>query len=102
MTIYEFILAFVGGGALMVVFQIVREIVEKKSAKNVALQFLLLRYIRDYAAAPIQRGNITAEELKEWLEMHKTYKKLGGNGYADELKGKISRLPLNLGEGGAK
>lgn len=102
MTIYEFILAFVGGGALMVVFQMVREIVEKKSAKNVALQFLLLRYIRDYAAAPIQRGSITAEELKEWLEMHKTYKKLGGNGYADELKEKVVRLPLNLGEGGAK
>lgn len=102
MTIYEFILAFVGGGALMVVFQIVREIVEKKSAKNVALQFLLLRYIRDYAASPVQRGSITAEELKEWLEMYKTYKKLGGNGYADELKEKVVRLPLNLGEGGAK
>lgn len=99
MTIYEFILAFVGGGALMVVFQIVREIVEKKSAKNVALQFLLLRYIRDYAANLIQRGRISPEELKEWLEMHKTYKKLGGNGYADELKEKITRLPLDLGGG---
>jgi len=102
MTVYDFLLAFIGGGALMVIFQIVREVIDRKSAKSVALQFLLLRYIRDYAAIPIQRGNITAEELKEWLEMHKTYKKLGGNGYADELKEKISRLPLNLGEGGAK
>lgn len=102
MTVYDFLLAFIGGGALMVIFQIVREIVDRKSAKSVALQFLLLRYIRDYAAAPIQRGSITAEELKEWLEMHKTYKKLGGNGYADELKEKVTRLPLNLGEGGAK
>lgn len=101
MTFYEFILAFVGGGALMVVFQIVREIVEKKSAKTVALQFLLLRYIRDYAEEPINNGKITPEELKEWLEMHKTYKKLGGNGYADELKEKITRLPLDLGKGGA-
>lgn len=99
MTIYEFILSFVGGGALMVVVQIVREVVEKKSAKNVALQFLLLRYIRDYAANLIQRGRISPEELKEWLEMHKTYKKLGGNGYADELKEKITRLPLDLGGG---
>lgn len=102
MTVYDFLLAFIGGGALMVIFQIVREVVDRKSAKSVALQFLLLRYIRDYAAAPIQRGSITAEELKEWLEMHKTYKKLGGNGYADELREKITRLPLNLGEGGAK
>lgn len=102
MTVYDFLLAFIGGGALMVIFQIVREIVDRKSAKSVALQFLLLRYIRDYAASPIQRGSITAEELKEWLEMHRTYKKLGGNGYADELKEKVTRLPLNLGEGGAK
>lgn len=102
MTVYDFLLAFIGGGALMVIFQIVREIVDRKSAKSVALQFLLLRYIRDYAAIPIQRGSITAEELKEWLEMHKTYKKLGGNGYADELKEKVTRLPLNLGEGGTK
>lgn len=102
MTVYDFLLAFIGGGALMVIFQIVREIVDRKSAKSVALQFLLLRYIRDYAAAPIERGYITQEELKEWLEMHKTYKKLGGNGYADELKEKVTRLPLNLREGGTR
>ena len=102
MTTYEFILAFISGGALMVVFQIVREIVDRKSAKNVALQFLLLRYIRDYAAVPIQRGKISTGELKEWLEMYKTYKKLGGNGYADDLREKITRLPLDLGEGGAE
>lgn len=97
MTAYEFILAFIGGGALMTIVQIVREIADKKSAKSVALQFLLLDHIRNYAAIPIQHEKITPEELKEWLEMYKTYKKLGGNGYADEMKEKVTRLPLDLG-----
>lgn len=101
MSAYEFVLAFIGGGALMAVVQIVREAVDRKSAKSLALQFLLLDHIRNYAAGPIQRQLITPEELKEWLEMHKTYKKLGGNGYADELKEKITRLPLDLGGGKA-
>ena len=99
MSAYEFVLAFIGGGAVMAVIQIVREVVDRKSAKSLALQFLLLDHIRNYAAGPIQRQTITPEELKEWLEMHKTYKKLGGNGYADELKEKITRLPLDLGGG---
>ena len=101
MTTYEFILAFISGGALMAVVQIIREIVDRRSAKSMALQFLLLQYIRDYAAHIIQRGKVTPEELKEWLEMHKTYKKLGGNGYADELREKVTRMPLDLGGGEA-
>lgn len=98
MSIYDFLLAFVGGGAFVAIVQIIRDVIDKKSAKNVALQFLLLERVRAYAAGPITRTRIKPEELKEWLEMYKTYKKLGGNGYADELKEKITRLPLELGE----
>jgi len=100
MSIYEFILAFISGGALMAIIEIVRSIVEKKSAKTTALQFLLLRYVREEATDLIRRGSIKPEGLKRWLEMYQTYKRLGGNGYADELKDKIARLPLDLGEGG--
>ena len=101
MTLYEFILAFVSGGALMAIVEIIRSIVDKKSAKNVALQFLLLRYVREEATDLIRTGSIKPDDLKMWLEMYGTYKKLGGNGYADELKEKVSRLPLDLGRGEA-
>lgn len=90
----QIILAFIGGGALTAIIEIVRTTVDKKSAKNVALQFLLLQYIREEAQKHIEDGSISSEDLRMWLEMHKTYKRLGGNGYADELKNKITRLNL--------
>ena len=93
-NVAQIILAFVGGGALTALIEIVRTAVEKKSAKNIALQFLLLQYIREEAEKHISKDKISSEDLKMWLEMHKTYKRLGGNGYADELKNKITRLPL--------
>lgn len=93
-NVVQLILAFVGGGALTALIEIVRTAVEKKSAKNIALQFLLLQYIREEAEKHIEKDKISSEDLKMWLEMHKTYKRLGGNGYADELKNKITRLPL--------
>lgn len=88
-------LAFIGGGALTAIIEIVRSAIDKKSAKNVALQFLLLQYIREEAQKHIDDNKISSEDLRMWLEMHKTYKRLGGNGYADELKNKITRLPLS-------
>lgn len=93
-NVAQIILAFVGGGALTALIEIVRTAVEKKSAKNIALQFLLLQYIREEAEKHIANNKISSEDLKMWIEMHKTYKRLGGNGYADELKNKITRLPL--------
>lgn len=93
-NIAQLIIAFVGGGALTAIIEIIRTSVEKKSAKNVALQFLLLQYIREEAEKHVTDNKISSEDLKMWLEMHKTYKRLGGNGYADELKNKINRLPL--------
>lgn len=90
----QIILAFIGGGALTAIIEIVRTTVDKKSAKNVALQFLLLQYIREEAQKHIAEEKISSEDLRMWLEMHKTYKRLGGNGYADELKNKITRLAL--------
>ena len=93
-NIAQLIIAFIGGGALTAIIEIIRTSVEKKSAKNVALQFLLLQYIREEAEKHVTDNKISSEDLKMWLEMHKTYKRLGGNGYADELKNKITRLPL--------
>lgn len=90
----QIILAFIGGGAFTALVEIIRNTVEKKSAKNVALQFLLLQYIREEAQKHIDEDKISSEDLRMWLEMHKTYKRLGGNGYADELKNKITRLAL--------
>lgn len=90
----QLLLAFVGGGALTAIIEIIRNSVDKKSAKNVALQFLLLQYIREEAQKHLDDDKISSDDLKMWLEMHKTYKRLGGNGYADELKNKITRLPL--------
>lgn len=91
----QIILAFVGGGALTAIIEIIRTTVDKKSAKNVALQFLLLQYIREEAQKYLNEDKISSEDLRMWLEMHKTYKRLGGNGYADELKNKITRLSLS-------
>lgn len=91
----QVLLAFIGGGALTAIIEIVRNTVDKKSAKNVALQFLLLQYIREEAQKHIDDNKISSEDLRMWLEMHKTYKRLGGNGYADELKNKITRLSLS-------
>lgn len=90
----QIILAFIGGGALTAIIEIVRTTVDKKSAKNVALQFLLLQYIREEAQKHIEENKISSDDLRMWLEMHKTYKRLGGNGYADELKNKVTRLTL--------
>lgn len=91
----QIIIAFIGGGAFTAIIEIIRNAIEKKSAKTIALQFLLLKYIREEAQRHIDENKITSDDLKMLLEMHKTYKRLGGNGFADELLNKITRLPLS-------
>lgn len=70
---------------------------DKKEDKDDLLKYgvrLLMRsYLSDKARKHISNGHIIYEDLKEILEQHEYYKKLGGNGYLDGLMSDIHKLP---------
>ena len=94
----QVIIAVITSGALSAaitgLFAYLRETQNRKSGVNAALSFLLLSELMKCGTEYIERGYITLEELKHFSELYTVYKHLGGNGYADAVKGSVERLPI--------
>ena len=66
----------------------------RKDNTAAGLRILLYDRIKHLAKSYIERGNITAEELEDLMQMHKVYHDLGGNGYLDKLMDQVHRLQV--------
>ena len=72
----------------------INEVNEKLAVHDEAhLVTMYLRLERDISTA-IKRGYTTVHELDIIHKMHKSYKKLGGNGYIDALYKKYNNLDV--------
>lgn len=76
------------------IYQIVKDQRQNKSALSRAVGFLLLKAMTEEADVCIERGDITKQELKVIVECYELYHKLGGNGFADSVVASCQRLPI--------
>lgn len=95
------LVAILGSSALNTV--ITRHYVKKdrQSANTKGIMFCLLISLQNEARRIIERGYISRLEYNQFSEMYQTYKQLGGDGFADELKkqiDEISRITLQGGQ----
>lgn len=91
-------LAILSSGAFTVIVNALVELIKNlfgmKRSTAKAINFTLLSALEQYGEKLIAKGEVSHEELSQFLEMYNLYKKRGGNGYADRLKKDIDGLPL--------
>ena len=69
---------------------------QKVDALCVAVRELLYDRIKHLGKSYLERGNITSEELEDFLAMHKIYHNtLEGNGFLDEIVRQVKALPIH-------
>lgn len=68
---------------------------QKVDALCVAVRELLYDRIKHLGKAYLRQGDITTEELEDFLSMHKIYHNtLEGNGFLDEIVRQVKALPI--------
>lgn len=68
---------------------------QKVDALCVAVRELLYDRIKHLGKAFLKQGDITTEELEDFLSMHKIYHNtLEGNGFLDEIVRQVKALPI--------
>lgn len=70
---------------------------EKIDAIVNAQKVLMLDRVHYLGSVYIKAGFISIEEKENIKEMHKAYKKLGGNGHLDTIMEEIDKLPIKEG-----
>lgn len=90
----QIILTILGSTALAAVINNLFDIIKGKGTLKKALQILLLANLKKDGQQYIAEGHISAEELQEYREAFDVYKKLGGNGYADDVYARVKALPF--------
>jgi len=92
------VVAVIGSGILnTLLVNIVSTIKEnRKNDDGVSkgLKVILKDRLRFLCISYINQGWIYEDELEDLINMHKSYKKLGGNGFLDELISKVSDLEI--------
>lgn len=73
---------------------------DKQSAYQKGTMFCLLLSLQNEARRIIEHGYITRLEYNQFVEMHKAYKEMGGDGYADELKKQVDEIAKITLKGG--
>lgn len=90
--IVTILVAILGSSSLTTV---ISTIVDRLSTKNPFKQgskFTLLFALQTEARRLINEGEVEMPEYNQFCEMYSTYKKMGGDGYADSLKAQIDKL----------
>lgn len=77
-----------------IVYMIIRDKRQNKSALSRAVGYLLLRALRRDAQETINRGYLSQTELEELEDCYRLYHELGGNGFADAIMAQVRKLPL--------
>lgn len=86
------LVAILGSSALNTVIQRHYAKKDKGSANSKATMFCLLVNLQNEARRIIEHGYITRLEYNQFCDMYDTYKAMGGDGYADELKKQVDEV----------
>lgn len=93
------IIAILGSGAFSaLVTGIINLINARQKAKKGSDEMILMLMTSQLyvmGESIITRGSVTFKELELYNDMYKLYKDKEGNGYVDELKSRISKLPIS-------
>lgn len=85
----EIIVAIIGSGALSALVSGVIQLIngKRKAKKGIeqAVSFLILGELERQFDKLIAKGHATRKDMKRFREVYDTYKKLGGDGYADDM-----------------
>lgn len=91
-------IAIIGSSAFTVLVnaavELIKNLFGNKSLTSKAINFTLLSALEQYGEKLLAKGSVEQEDLNQFCEMYKLYKKRGGNGYADKLKAEVDKLPL--------
>ena len=92
------VLAIIGSGvlsgALSTLITVIANIVREKNGIRAGVRMSLYFQFRDHALLAIRAGEIDANDLQILQETYDIYKKLGGDGYCDNLMSIAQKLPI--------
>lgn len=93
----EIVLAIIGSGILTKLIDVVVDIIKnKKNPMKAGIRLCLLKDLTDYGNGLLLKGEVTANELKAFMEGFNAYKALDGDGFADKLKEEVVKLPIKV------
>lgn len=94
----EIVVAIIGSGALSTFISVMaaRKNARIEAQQNIedGLASLLLAEIERRGEKYLDRGEISTDDYAKFNGIYQSYKKLGGNGYADRIKEAVDELPL--------
>ena len=98
----QIIVAVIGSGLLTTVinriFNFIDRRAELRSGVTHGLRLVLKDRLRFLCTRYIEQGWIYEDELEDLISMHSAYHDtLKGNGYLDELMGRVKHLPIKGG-----
>ena len=67
---------------------------DKLAALVTAQKVLMIDRVRYLGQRYINQGGISLADKENLLEMHKTYRALGGNGHLDTIMAEVDELPI--------
>ena len=99
MDVTAIIVAIIGSGLLSTIvnriFSALDRRREQKSGVTHGIRLVLKDRLRFLCVRYIEQGWIYEDELEDLISMHSCYHEvLGGNGYLDELMGRVKALPI--------
>ena len=99
MDVTAIIVAIIGSGLLSTIvnrlFSAIDKRQEQKSGVTHGIRLVLKDRLRFLCVRYIEQGWIYEDELDDLVAMHSCYHEvLGGNGYLDELMGRVKALPI--------
>ena len=97
-AVQKIIIAILGSGAFSAlvtgVVNLLNARQKAKKGSDEIIKMLAASQLYMMGENIIRRGEITFKELELYNDMYDLYKKKDGNGYVDDLKAKISALPI--------
>lgn len=94
-NIVKIIAAVLGSGALSALVSNIFALLKEKRGIYKMVMILAADKIYDNFEKMCQDGYAENEKYKLTVKMYEIYKEQGGNGYADDLKSRAEKLPIN-------
>lgn len=93
------ILAIIGSGVLTTIINRIFSIVDRKKEKDnttvTGLRTLLMIEIRKLGEGYLSQGSISKDDLEDIINLWRVYHdKMGGNGYLDNIMGRVKLLSI--------
>lgn len=93
------VLAVIGSGVLTTIINRIFSVIDKKKEKDnttvTGLRTLLMIEIRKLGEEYLSQECISKDDLEDIIELWRVYHdKMGGNGYLDNIMGRVKTLPI--------